>query len=410
MGGKRVMNDVTAVYYYRPKAGVDAEFAAHALCEEQTTGTWTDLSTVNEKTRYVHALDGEVLEVTAAGDGGWFTKIRYPYEIFEAGNIPQYLSVIAGNLFGLGRLETVRLTEITLPRELAGSGPKFGIEGVRRLVGTETSGRPHVGTIIKPKVGLNPKDTAEVAYQAAMGGLDLIKDDETLTNQPFCPLLERVEEVMAALDRAKDETGKKVLYAVNVTTGGDRIVECAHAAVKAGANMLMVDVLTAGFSAVQALAEDSFLQVPIHVHRTMHGALTRNPQHGIAMRPIATLVRAAGGDQLHTGTVSGKMGGKAEEILGDNREITREIPGLKPVFPVASGGLHPGKAAAEIAKLGCDIVLQAGGGIHGHPDGTAAGARTFVLAAEAAVLGITAKEYAKTHAELAKAIAKWGDS
>lgn len=259
MGGKRVMNDVTAIYYYRPKAGVDAEFAAHALCEEQTTGTWTDLSTVNEKTRYVHALDGEVLEVTAAGDGGWFTKIRYPYEIFEAGNIPQYLSVIAGNLFGLGKLETVRLTEITLPRELAGSGPKFGIEGVRRLVGTETSGRPHVGTIIKPKVGLNPKDTAEVAYQAAMGGLDLIKDDETLTNQPFCPLLERVEEVMAALDRAKDETGKKVLYAVNVTTGGDRIVECAHAAVKAGANMLMVDVLTAGFSAVQALAEDSFL-------------------------------------------------------------------------------------------------------------------------------------------------------
>ena len=404
------MKDLTATYYYRPKQGVDAEFAAHAICEEQTTGTWTDLSTVNEQTAYVHDLDGEVLEVTPADAGGYITKIRYPYEIFEKGNIPQYLSVIAGNLFGLGKLEAVRLTEIDLPRELAGFGPKFGIEGVRKLAGTEKSRRPHVGTIIKPKVGLNPKDTAAVAYQAAIGGLDLIKDDETLTNQPFCPLLERVESVMSALDDAKDETGKHVLYAVNVTTGGDRIVELAHSAVKAGANMLMVDVLTAGFSAIQALSEDSYLQVPIHVHRTMHGALTRNPQHGIAMRPIATLVRAAGGDQLHTGTVSGKMGGKADEILGDNHEITREIAGLKPVFPVASGGLHPGKAAAEIAKLGCDIVLQAGGGIHGHPDGTAAGARAFVQAAEAAVAGISAKEYAKTHDELAKAIAKWGDS
>ena len=404
------MNDLIATYTYRPKPGVTAEFAAHAICEEQTTGTWTDLSTVNDKTAYVHALDGEVLEITPVGDRLYQTKIRYPYEIFEPGNIPQYLSVIAGNLFGLGKLESVRLTDMEMPKALMGCGPKFGIEGVRALVGTERSRRPHVGTIIKPKVGLNPKDTAEVAYQAAVGGLDLIKDDETLTNQAFCPLLERLELVMGALDKAKDETGKQVLYAVNVTTGGERIVETAHAAVKAGANMLMVDVLTAGFSAIQALAEDPFITVPIHVHRTMHGALTRNQNHGIAMRPIAILVRSAGGDQLHTGTVSGKMGGKADEVLGDNREITRTIEGIKPVFPVASGGLHPGKAAAEIAKLGTDIVLQAGGGIHGHPDGTAAGARAFVQAAEAAVKGITAKEYAKTHPELAKALAKWGDA
>lgn len=410
MGGIRIMNDLIATYYYRPRNGISAESAAEAIREEQTTGTWTNLSTVNEKTAYVHALDGEILETVPAESGGFITRIQYPREIFEPGNIPQYLSVIAGNLFGLGKLETVRLTEIDMPKELMGCGPKFGIEGIRKLVGTEISRRPHVGTIIKPKVGLNPKDTADVAYQAAIGGLDLIKDDETLTNQTFCPLIERLERVMDALDRARDETGKQVLYAVNVTTGGDRIVETAHAAVKAGANMLMVDVLTAGFSAIQALAEDPFITVPIHVHRTMHGALTRNPYHGIAMRPIATLVRSAGGDQLHTGTVSGKMGGKAEEVLADNREITREIPGINPVFPVASGGLHPGKAHAEIAKLGTDIVLQAGGGIHGHPDGTAAGARAFVQAAEAAVSGISAREYAKTHEELAKALAKWGDS
>ena len=403
------MKDLIATYYFRTKDGVDASYAANAIREEQTTGTWTSLSTVNDKTAYVHDLDGSVEDLVELPDGGYLTRICFPHEIFEKGNIPQYLSVIAGNLFGLGKLEAVRLLDIDLPENLCGCGPKFGIEGVRRIVGTEVSGRPHIGTIIKPKVGLNPKDTAQVAYEAALGGLDLIKDDETLTNQTFCPLFERLEAVMDALDRAKDETGKQVLYAVNVTTGGDRIVELAHKAVSAGANMLMVDVLTAGFSAIQALAEDAAINVPIHVHRTMHGALTRNPHHGIAMRPIAKLVRSAGGDQLHTGSVSGKMGSKAGEVIADNIEITKPLSYLKPVFPVSSGGLHPGKVAAEISKLGTDIILQAGGGIHGHPEGTTAGTRAMLQAAEAAVLGIPAREYSLSHPELAAALAKWGD-
>ena len=403
------MKDLIATYYFRTKDGVDASYAANAIREEQTTGTWTSLSTVNDKTAYVHDLDGSVEDLVELPDGGYLTRICFPHEIFEKGNIPQYLSVIAGNLFGLGKLEAVRLLDIDLPENLCGCGPKFGIEGVRKIVGTEVSCRPHIGTIIKPKVGLNPKDTAQVAYEAALGGLDLIKDDETLTNQTFCPLFERLEAVMDALDRAKDETGKQVLYAVNVTTGGDRIVELAHKAVSAGANMLMVDVLTAGFSAIQALAEDPAINVPIHVHRTMHGALTRNPHHGIAMRPIAKLVRSAGGDQLHTGSVSGKMGSKAGEVIADNIEITKPLSYLKPVFPVSSGGLHPGKVAAEISKLGTDIILQAGGGIHGHPDGTTAGTRAMLQAAEAAVLGIPAREYSLSHPELAAALAKWGD-
>ena len=403
------MKDLIATYYFRTKDGVDASYAANAIREEQTTGTWTSLSTVNDKTAYVHDLDGSVEDLVELPDGGYLTRICFPHEIFEKGNIPQYLSVIAGNLFGLGKLEAVRLLDIDLPEKLCGCGPKFGIEGVRKIVGTEVSCRPHIGTIIKPKVGLNPKDTAQVAYEAALGGLDLINDDETLTNQTFCPLFERLEAVMDALDRAKDETGKQVLYAVNVTTGGDRIVELAHKAVSAGANMLMVDVLTAGFSAIQALAEDPAINVPIHVHRTMHGALTRNPHHGIAMRPIAKLVRSAGGDQLHTGSVSGKMGSKAGEVLADNIEITKPLSYLKPIFPVSSGGLHPGKVAAEISKLGTDIILQAGGGIHGHPDGTTAGTRAMLQAVEAAVLGIPAREYSLSHPELAAALAKWGD-
>jgi ribulose-bisphosphate carboxylase large chain len=397
------MSDVIATYYFRPREDTTPEQAAQALADEETTGTWTGVSTRME---YVKRLDGIVLDVNPSGQG-YVTKIMYPAEVFEAGNVPQYLSVVAGNLFGLSRLKVVRLLDFTLPENLVPfKGPKFGIHGVRRMMGTNK--RPHVGTIIKPKVGLTPDDTASVAYQAAIGGVDLIKDDETLTDQKFCPVHERVPKVMARLDEAKDETGRQVLYAVNITTRADRIVERALQAIGLGANMIMVDVIVAGFGALQALGEEQSIKVPIHVHRAMHAAMTRNPEHGIAMRPFARLVRMLGGDQLHTGTVSGKMAHAADEVKGDNLTLTEKAFSLKPTFPVSSGGLHPGKVAKELSTLGTDIILQAGGGIHGHPGGTAAGAKAMRQAVDAFMAGIPAEEYAKDHFELEQALKLWG--
>lgn len=399
------MKDVIATYYFRPEEGTTPEFAAQAIADEETTGTWTDIGT---RADYIKRLDGQVESVEATGEG-YITEIRYPCEIFESGNIPQYLSVVAGNLFGLGRLRSVRLLDAVFPEELCPfPGPAFGMKGIREIIGTVESGRPHVGTIIKPKVGLTPEDTAAVAYEAAVGGVDFIKDDETLTDQGFCPMEERVAEVMARLDDAMSETGRKILYAVNVSDRADRIVERAEKALECGANMLMIDVITCGFSAVQALCELKSADVPLHIHRTMHAAMTRNPEHGIAMRPIARLVRMAGGDQLHTGTVSGKMGHDPAELITDNKILTGPMFGLKPVFPVASGGLHPGKVRAELEALGTDIVLQAGGGIHGHPDGTRAGAAAMRQAVDAYMEGVSPEVYAEDHRELNRALKKWG--
>ncbi len=398
------MQDAVAVYYFRPRNGISPEEAAKAISEEETTGTWTGITT---RAEYVRRLDGEV-ESVEPSEKGYMTRIRYPAEIFEPGNVPQYLSVVAGNLFGLAKLDAVRLLDIELPDDLVPfRGPKFGIPGVRRIIGTTI--RPHVGTIIKPKVGLNPRDTAEVAYQAAIGGIDLIKDDETLTDQQFCPLAERVPVVMARLEDARDETGHKVLYAVNVTTRPDQIADRARKVLSLGANMLMVDVFVAGLGALQALAENPNIKVPIHVHRAMHAAFTRSPEHGIAMRPFARLFRMLGADQLHTGTVSGKMGSHPEETVRDNQVLRDPCCfGLKPTFPVSSGGLHPGKVSKELGMLGCDIVLQAGGGVHGHPDGTAAGARAMRQAVDAFMAGVPPKDYAKTHFELDRALKLWG--
>jgi ribulose-bisphosphate carboxylase large chain len=376
------------------------------IATEESVGTWTKVTTTTKRVQ--RTLSAKVFQ--------WIekdrtTKIAYPIELFdiETGGIPNILSIIAGNLFGLSEIKNVRLLDVEFPRKVvkAFKGPKFGIERIREIVGTKKTQRPHLGTIIKPKVGLDPTETAKVAYNAAVGGVDFIKDDETLTNQSFCPLDERLVQVMEALDKAKKETGRTVLYALNITATFDKMLDLADKALDLGANMLMIDVLTAGFSAVQILAEDPSIKVPLHIHRTMHSAFTRNPHHGVHPIVLSKLVRLAGGDQAHAGSAAGKM---EHEVIGVRRSydfLRGEWFGLKNVFPVASGGIHPGIVPDNIAALGQDMIINAGGGIHGHPEGTRAGATAMLQAIEASMKHISLNEYAKTHRELRIALEKW---
>lgn len=379
---------------YHVETDLPIEKAAAAIAAEQSTGTWTA----------VRGSDNPLAARVISAEGKE-TVIGFPEEIFEAGNIPQYLSVVAGNLFGLGALKKVRLEDVIFPESLvrAHRGPSFGIEDARKILGVFD--RPLVGTIVKPKVGLDPAGTAAVAAAAVRGGLDLVKDDETLTDQKFCPLVSRVEAVMSALDKVEKEMGKKAFYAVNVTTGADQILERAENAVDHGANMVMVDVLTAGFSALEDLSRN--VNVPVHVHRTMHGAFTRDKAHGIAMLVISKLVRLAGGTNLHTGSYSGKMAGEKEENDLSKDALREEWYGLKRVFPVASGGIYPAKVPGNLEGYGIDCIVQAGGGVHGHPGGTTAGARAMVQAVEAWQKKIPLEVYAKDHKELETALKYW---
>lgn len=380
---------------YHVETDLPIQRAAEAIATEQSTGTWTE----------VRGQDNP-LAARVISAQGCEVEIGFPEELFEPGNIPQYLSIVAGNLFGLGALNKVRLQDVIFPDSIirAHKGPRFGIEDARKILGVY--GRPLVGTIVKPKVGLNPAQTAAVAEAAVRGGLDLVKDDETLTDQSFCPLIPRLEAVMSALDRVEKETGKRAFYAVNVTAGSDRILERAELAVDHGANMVMIDVLTAGFSSLETLAQN--LNVPVHVHRTMHGAFTRDKGHGISMVVISKLVRMMGGTNLHTGSYMGKMAGETEENDHSRDALREEWDGYKRVFPVASGGVYPAKVYGNLDGYGIDCIIQAGGGVHGHPDGTTAGAQAMVQAVEAWQKHIDIKEYAKDHKELEVALKFWG--
>ena len=177
-----------------------------------------------------------------------------------------------------------------------------------------------------------------------------------------------------------------------------------------GAKCLMIDVILTGYQELAQMARDPSVKVPIHVHRTMHAAFTRNQKHGISMLPVAKIVRMLGGDQLHIGSYGqGKMDTDLELELQLKQALIEPMYELKTTFPVASGGLYPAKIPNLVKYGGNNVIIQAGGGIHGHPDGTQKGAMGMRQALDATLKGISLEEYAKDHAELAKALEKWGN-
>lgn len=389
--------DLICDFYVEP-LNQPLDVIAGGVAAESSVGTWTELTTekpyIKEKAATVFSIKGNNV------------RIAYPIELFEPGNMPNILSSVAGNVFGLEDVANLRLNDITFPTELISSfkGPRYGVKGVREITGVH--GRPLVGTIVKPKLGLVVKDHAKVAYESWLGGCDVVKDDENLSSQKFNPFEDRVTETLAARDRAESETGEKKVYLINVTAELEVMKERAQFVQDAGGRYMMIDILTTGWSSLQTMRDAGF-DLIIHAHRAGHAAYTRSQVHGINMVVLARVSRLLGADQLHVGTAVGKMAETKEEVLANVKACIETMGDIKPVLPVASGGLHPGMVTKLVEYFGNDVVIQAGGGIHGHPDGTVKGAMALRQAVDAAVAGISLEEYAKTHVELGKALTQW---
>ena len=375
---------------------------AEAIAAESSVGTWTELSTMNPNIFHNFAA-----RVFYANDEEGIIKIAYPLALFEGGNIPQLLSDVAGNVYGLKEVKNLRVRDIALPEKYVASfaGPAFGVEGIQKIL--EVKNRPLLGSIIKPKVGLSADEHSKVAYEAWVGGIDIIKDDENLSNQSFNPFEERIVKTVMMKKKAEDETGHRKIYVPNISASVTDMMRRAEFVKAQGGEAVMMDILTVGFSGVEYIRNQN-LGLILHGHRAMHGAFTHGTKHGIAMLPIAKLARLAGIDQLHTGTVIGKMEGSSENVHEINDAMREPWYSVKSTMPIASGGLHPGHIPRLIELLGNDVIINFGGGIHGHPGGTRVGAKAALQAVEATIKGIDIKTYAKDHAELAKAIETWG--
>ena len=396
-----VESDLIVTFYVEPGENLSLAKASEAIAAESSIGTWTDITTT--KPGIMERLGPSVYEMDSKTG---IVKISYPCDLFELGNMPQIYSSVAGNIFGMKSVANLRILDIKFPKAIVKSfkGPKYGVAGVRKIL--KVKERPLVGTIIKPKLGLGADDHAHVAYDSWVGGCDIVKDDENLTNQRFNPFGERVIKTLKMRDRAECETRDKKVYMPNVTADTEEMINRAELVKENGGEYVMVDVVTAGFSGLQSLIDED-LDLVIHAHRAMHAAFTRNPKHGISMLAYARSLRLIGVDQLHIGTAVGKMEGPAKDVIAIKDAMLEDLCNTKSVFPVCSGGLHPGMVADLMGILGKDIIIQMGGGIHGHPQGTVEGARAVREAVEAVMKGISLEEYSEDHEALKEALEKW---
>lgn len=412
--------------------------AIGAVASESSVGTWAETVT-GLKYAHVQRVAAKVYEIKKEGRDYW-TKIAYPQDHFEMGNMSQILASIAGNVFGMKAVESLRLQDIRWPRKIMKSfpGPQFGIDGIRKKI-FKVKERPLMLSVAKPKVGMTTDEHCEIGREIWLGGLDLLKDDENLSNQRFNPFERRVRKALKIRDHIERLTGEKKSYLINVTHSDYKEMERrARLVADLGWEYAMIDIVTTGFTAVHSIRElCGDLGLAIHAHRAMHGAFTRDPFQGFSMLALGEVARLLGVDQLHIGTAGvGKLVGGREEVVEIEEHIaepphplgyfrahiaTQKVPpnpklhtlgedwlDIKPILPVTSGGIHPGIIPVILDRIGIDVAVQLGGGVHGHPGGSYAGAKAMREAIDAYMDRVSLEEKAKTSKELRQALDLWG--
>jgi len=405
---------------YLIETAFDLQEAAEAMAGEQSSGTFIAVpgETPELKARAaarVTALQviDEVPQPSLPGarkpgpDSRWRrarVTLSWPLDNIGA-SLPNLLATVAGNLFELQQLSGLRLLDIRLPAVFGRTypGPRFGIDGTRRLSGVRTG--PLIGTIIKPSVGLTPEDTAALTRILCEAGIDFIKDDELQSDGPACSFDARTRAVLGVINAHADRTGKKVMYALNITGELDQMRRRHDLVHSLGGTCVMARMNAVWLAGMIELGR--FTQLPIHAHRNGWGSLTRCPALGWSYVAWHKIWRLAGADHMH---VNG-LGNKFTEDDGTVVESARAC--LSPLFadksclamPVFSSGQTVKQAHGTYAGLGStDLIFASGGGILAHPDGPAAGVRALREAWDAAIAGIPLTEHARNHQSLRQAI------
>ncbi|MCR8842909.1 2,3-diketo-5-methylthiopentyl-1-phosphate enolase [Paenibacillus sp. SC116] len=381
---------------------------AESIAVGLTLGSWTDIPETKKASMQKHlgrVVDVHIHDSDIPGERYADVRIAYPDVNFSR-DIPAMLVTVFGKLSMDGRVKLLDLDWSTSFQQ-AFAGPKFGIEGIREQLGVYN--RPLLMSIFKSVIGHDLDALREQFYQQALGGVDLIKDDEILFENPLTPIQDRVKICLEAAKQAEEATGKKLLYAANLTGPTFELRDQARRAIDAGANALLFNVLSYGYDALHGLASDPEISVPIMAHPALAGALYPSPHYGISARLLlGKLLRLAGADFVLFPSPYGSVTMPKEDTQGIREACTDTSRPMKQSFPVPSAGIHPGLVPLIIRDYGLDVVVNAGGGVHGHPLGAIGGGQAFVQAIDAVLQGTSLKEYALNHEALHHAIQIWG--
>lgn len=412
------MERIFATYYietpYAP------EQAAAVLAGEQSSGTFVAVPGESEelKQRFAARVENvEYLETVkepsipgAVSKTGKYNRarIQVSWSIENFGyNLPVMVSTLQGNLYEITQFTGLKLMDIDLPATFGSyfKGPQFGIEGSRQLAGVPK--RPLFGTIIKPSIGLTIEDTGALVSSLANAGIDFIKDDELLSSSANSRFEDRVSGIMRVINNHADKTGKKIMFAFNLSGEVDEMLSRYDTIVKHGGTSAMISINSVGLSAVKKVCEGR--QLAIHAHRNGWGMFNRHPLLGIDFKAYQKLWRLAGVDQLHVNGIQNKFWETDDSVVASIEACLTPFFGQKRLLPVVSSGQWGGQAFETWRRIKSeDLLYMAGGGILAHPMGPSAGVTALKQAWQAAVEGLSLSDAAKKFKEFGKSVEKFG--
>ncbi len=396
------------------------ERAAAMLAGEQSSGTFVAVpgETEDLKQRFAARVERiQPLEVVTApslpgcrGGSGTYQRaevvISWSLENFGF-NLPALVSTVQGNLYELSQFSGLKLMDLELPPAFAAHfrGPNFGIAGTRKLTGV--ANRPLIGTIIKPSIGLSPDQTAGLVKTLVEAGIDFIKDDELMADPPHSPFDERVDAIMRVIHAHAERTGRKVMYAFNISDELDAMQRHYDKVVRSGGTCAMVSLNSVGLAGVKKICDRTALA--IHGHRNGWGALNRHPLLGVDFAAYQKLWRLAGVDQIHVNGIGNKFWESDDSVVHSIQSCLQPLLGGFPILPVVSSGQWGGQAPETYRRTQTvDLLYMAGGGILAHPAGPAAGVHSLRQWWAAAVAGLTEETATARFPELQLSRDKFG--
>ena len=409
---------ITATYFIETPFAPEA--AAAVLAGEQSSGTFVAVpgETAELKERFaarvesvttLETVDTPAIPGATSATGKYHrAMVQVSWSIENFGyNLPVLVSTLQGNLYEIKQFTGLKLMDIDLPASYGEQykGPAFGIDGCRKLTGV--NGRPLIGTIIKPSVGLSIDQTAELVKTLVTAGIDFIKDDELLSSSANSNFNERVDAIMNVINAHTDKTGKKVMYAFNISGEQDEMLHRYDKIVSSGGTCAMVSINSVGLSGTKKICDQQ--QLAIHGHRNGWGMLSRHPLLGIDFKAYQKLWRLAGVDQLHVNGIQNKFWESDDSVVSSMEACLTPMFNHKTVIPVVSSGQWGGQAFETYRRTKTvDLLYMAGGGIMAHPMGPAAGVMALQQAWKAAVDGLSLDDAAKQYPEFRKSVEKFG--
>ncbi|MFB6465689.1 2,3-diketo-5-methylthiopentyl-1-phosphate enolase [Cytobacillus sp. Hz8] len=400
------MSEIIATYIVHDSKH-QPEKKAEEIALGLTVGSWTNLPKLDQDQLRKHK--GRVVSAEGLGEDENHhlvakIKIAYPIVNFTP-DLPAILTTVFGKLSLDG---IVKLVDLQFSDELKTffPGPRYGIKGIREKIGVET--QPLLMSIFKGVLGRDLNYLLSQLREQALGQVDLVKDDEILFENDLTPFYKRIVEGKKVLNHVYETTGHRTLYAVNLTGKTFELKERARRAREAGADLLLFNVFAYGIDVLQELRVDSEINLPLMAHPAVSGALTSSPKYGISHSLLlGKLLRYAGADLSLFPSPYGSVALERETALSVGKELTKEDQFLSS-FPVPSAGIHPGLVPLLIRDFGIDCVINAGGGVHGHPDGARGGGIAFRQAIQLTLKGESLQANADQFPELKKAIDLWG--